>query len=193
VMHAMGMTTEPETTESRLQRIVADVEGISPLDRLVWPAETVAAPRYGKPKFGARALAYVIDLCVCFVPLFTSLLLFYIWTPLGMIATPAAILWAILYGFTKDGRKGGQSIGKELLDLMVVNITTNRPCTQGESALRQLDLCFLQMIPIVGWLVEPIVMLVSKDGRRLGDRAAKTQVIEVSEYRPRPPAAASGH
>ena len=156
---------------------------VSPLDRLEWPAEVGAVPHYSKPKFGARALAHVFDLCVCGVPLFVAFSLFSLWAPLGILATPAAILWAIYYGFIKDGREGGQSIGKKLLNLMVVNVTTNRPCTERESFLRQLDLCFLMAIPVLGWLVEPIVMIASKDGRRLGDRAAGTQVIEASEYR----------
>jgi uncharacterized RDD family membrane protein YckC len=96
----------------------------------------------------------------------------------------AAGLWAFIYSFVKDGREGGQSFGKEMLNLMVVNINTNQPCTMGESALRTLIWMLLSLIPIVGWLIEPIVALASDDGRRLGDRVANTQVIEVSAYRP---------
>lgn len=92
--------------------------------------------------------------------------------------------WALYYAFTKDGRGRGQSIGKKKLNLMVVNITTNKPCTRAESFLREIDVFFLQMFPIVGWLVEPIFIDTSDDGRRLGDRVANTQVIDVNDYRP---------
>jgi len=104
-------------------------------------------------------------------------------TALGVMAMICSFGWGIYYSFTKDGRERGQSIGKKKLNLMVVNITTNKPCTKGESFLRELDLFFLQMFPIVGWLVEPIFIVASDDGRRLGDRAADTQVIDVNDYR----------
>jgi uncharacterized RDD family membrane protein YckC len=44
------------------------------------------------------------------------------------------------------------------------------------------DPFFLNVIPILGQLVEPITVLTSDDGRRLGDRAAGTQVVDVSTY-----------
>lgn len=169
------------------RRMLAD---ISPLDKLAWPPEVAPAPRYAKASFRKRLGAHIADMVFSSLPILGSaiLMLFIgevaIIGVLGFIAMLASICWVIYYSFTKDGREGGQSVGKKWLDLMVVNVTTNRPCTKGESFIRQLDLFFLQMIPVVGWLVEPVVMLASKDGRRLGDRAANTQVIDVSEYRP---------
>ena len=177
--------------EVRRRHMLGDV---SPLDKLAWPAEVPEASRYSKVGFGKRVLAYIIDALYSGLPLIGCAMLtalgFAVAGNLGGIAA-AGILgmicslgWAIYYSFVKDGREGGQSVGKKALNLMVVNITTNEPCSKRESFTRQLDLFFLQMIPLVGWLVEPIVMLSSKDGRRIGDRAADTQVIEVSEYQP---------
>ena len=39
------------------------------------------------------------------------------------------------------------------------------------------------IIPFVGWLIEPIIVLADGYGRKLGDRAANTQVIEKLYYR----------
>jgi uncharacterized RDD family membrane protein YckC len=86
-------------------------------------------------------------------------------------------IWAIWYAFTKDGRENGQSIGKKAMGLMVVNLNTNLPCTRGKSALRAL----LWIIPYIS-LIDCIMVLVSDDGRRIGDYLANTQVIAVSSY-----------
>ena len=67
---------------------------------------------------------------------------------------------------------------------MVVNVTTNRPCSWRESATRTLTMVVLPLIPGIGFLIEPIVAVVTADGRRLGDRLAGTQVIEVGDYDP---------
>jgi uncharacterized RDD family membrane protein YckC len=104
--------------------------------------------------------------------------------PLALLASLAGV-WAIWYAFTKDGRAGGQSIGKKAMGLMVVHLPTNLPCTTRQSALRYLILVGLGLIPYVGWLVEPIVTLVAAGGRRLGDTVAGTQVIAAAELRPR--------
>ena len=64
---------------------------------------------------------------------------------------------------------------------MVVNLNTNLPCTRGKSALRAL----LWIIPYIGGLIsliDCIMVLVSDDGRRIGDYLANTQVIAVSSY-----------
>ena len=175
--------------ELRRRRMLGE---INPLDKLTWPAEVPEVPKYPKVRFGTRVWAHIIDSFVPGLWMIGFMILAGIGAAaganiiaiLGFIGIVASIFWGIYYSFTKDGRPGGQSIGKKKCGLMVVNITTNKPCSKGESALRQLDLFFLQMIPIVGWLVEPIVILASKDGRRLGDRMAGTQVIEVREYRP---------
>lgn len=157
------------------------------------PLAAVSAPgvrRYVKAPFGTRLLAYIIDgivsigtvaLAVATV-VFTNLPKDNRFAAFAVIA--AAVVWTFYYGFTKDGREGGQSIGKEMLNLMVVNTTTNAPCTTGESALRTLVLFAVNLVPIVGWLIEPIFALADPDGRRLGDRAANTQVIQTSDYVP---------
>jgi uncharacterized RDD family membrane protein YckC len=103
---------------------------------------------------------------------------------LGLV-TFAAGLWGLIYAFTKDGRPGGQSFGKKMMGLMVVHLQTNQPCDRGQSALRYLVMFLLNLVPYIGWLIEPIVLLSAAGGRRLGDSAAGTQVIEATAYRAR--------
>jgi uncharacterized RDD family membrane protein YckC len=93
------------------------------------------------------------------------------------------LLWAAYYGFVKDGQQRGQSIGKKRLGLMVVHLPTNAPCTRSQSALRQLVMAGTNLIPYLGWLVEPIAAMAADGGRRLGDQVAGTQVIAVESYR----------
>jgi uncharacterized RDD family membrane protein YckC len=110
-------------------------------------------------------------------------------TVVGVLLSVAAVagsIWALYYSFTKDGRPGGQSIGKKTMGLMVVHLQTNQPCTRGQSALRYLVLFLFNLVPYIGWLVEPIVTLSAAGGRRLGDSAAGTQVIKATDYRQRP-------
>jgi len=145
---------------------------------------------YVKANFGARLLAYLIDLLVSIAPV-TIISIFVAVSgminrqiAMSVILIVASALWAIWYSFTKDGREGGQSIGKDMMDLMVVHTETNTPCTMGQSALRALVLGAVNLIPVVGWLIEPVIAIAAEDGRRLGDRAAGTQVIPVSSYVP---------
>jgi uncharacterized RDD family membrane protein YckC len=147
---------------------------------------------YPKAPFGGRFVAYLLDSLIVLVGVLPwaavigagaagSTALAWIFGAVALATT----IWAIVYGFTKDGRPGGQSIGKKAMGLMVVHLPSNQPCTRGQSAVRYLVLFLCNAVPYVGWLVEPIVTLAAQGGRRLGDQAAGTQVIEASAYRAR--------
>lgn len=102
---------------------------------------------------------------------------------LSLILIIIGAIWSIWYSFTKDGRPGGQSIGKKSMGLMVISIENNQPCTKNKSAMRCLIILLLNIVPFVGWLIEPIMVLINEKGQRLGDMVAKTQVIEANVYR----------
>jgi len=106
----------------------------------------------------------------------------YGWYIFGILLIVGGIIWALTYNFIKDGIGKGQSYGKRAAGLMVVDLKDNTPCSKGKSALRNLIWTALNMIPYIGWLIEPIVVLANDKGRRLGDLAANTQVITVKEY-----------
>ncbi|HEY5405690.1 MAG TPA: RDD family protein [Ginsengibacter sp.] len=88
----------------------------------------------------------------------------------------------VVYGLIKDGLGQGQSWGKSPLDLMVVNLDNNTPCDKGKSFFRNFISALVSIIPFIGWLIEPIMVLATNDGRKLGDKAANTQVIDKKFY-----------
>jgi len=166
--------------------------GWSPPPRATGPVAGGPLRLYPRAPLGARFAAAFVDAVIGGGPVALALGLFAVtsdgdWTggvPAGLagVFTVGAALWALYYGFAKDGRPGGQSIGKKLLHLMVVHLPTNRPCTVTQSALRALVQAVLQLVPYVGWLVEPTAVVIASGGRRLGDQAAGTQVILASDY-----------
>jgi uncharacterized RDD family membrane protein YckC len=88
----------------------------------------------------------------------------------------------LVYSLIKDSLGNGQSWGKRPFSLMVVNLENNMPCSTGKSAGRNFISGLISIIPFVGWLIEPLMVLITIDGRKLGDMAADTQVIEVQQY-----------
>ena len=102
--------------------------------------------------------------------------------PVNVLLFLSSLVWAIYYTFTKDAHNEGRSIGKRAMKLMVVNVSTGRPCSTGESAMRALITGLVGLVPFIGWAIEPGFVLFAEDGRRLGDKAAGTQVIDRDAY-----------
>lgn len=88
----------------------------------------------------------------------------------------------IVYSLIKDGLGQGQSWGKKALNIMVINLDNNTPCDKGKSFFRNFISTLINIIPFIGWLIEPILILSTEDGRKLGDKAANTQVIEKNNF-----------
>lgn len=148
--------------------------------------------QYPKAPFGDRILASIIDgllLLVCYIPA----LLFFILglssiksysSPAGFLLFLSVVLYIIpsIFFLFLDGYRQGQGFGKKMFGLMVVYLPENKPCSKTQSFLRNLIGYLLTLIPFIGWVVELVVALIDKRGRRLGDRAALTQVIERIHY-----------
>ena len=99
------------------------------------------------------------------------------------IYIPALLLLIpFLYYFIKDWFNNGQSFGKKIMGLMVINVETNQTCTMGGSFLRCFILLLLSLPFGAGIFIESLYAMIQNEGRRLGDFAAKTQVIEFSDY-----------
>ena len=92
----------------------------------------------------------------------------------GIVLLSVGGLWMFVYAYIKDGLRGA-SLGKRVVGLMVVNLKDNQPARIGASILRALVLTFVSPI-------EAIMVLVDSRGQRLGDKAAKTQVIRMADY-----------
>lgn len=137
--------------------------------------------QFPKASLGDRFLASVVDSILVAVLVFVAALAFVMlqrsFGALSLLVAGPIFLYALFYLFTKDGRPGGKSIGKGLFGLKVVKIDTGEPIGRGDSAIRALVLQVTNLVPF-GGLVEPIFVLVAKDGRRLGDLAAGTQVVD---------------
>jgi uncharacterized RDD family membrane protein YckC len=88
----------------------------------------------------------------------------------GMLLLPA-ILFAILYVLFCDCLPGGQSTGKRMLGIAVVDQQSGRPCSPGQSFMRNL---LLGILGFFDW-----IFIVGEGRRRLGDIVAGTIVVEA--------------
>jgi uncharacterized RDD family membrane protein YckC len=88
---------------------------------------------------------------------------------------PFLILGAA-YLLLRDGVRG-QSVGKWLLGLVVINLERGRPATMSASVKRNIMLIVpganLAAVPL-----EILTLMRDVQGQRLGDRLAQTQVVE---------------
>jgi len=89
---------------------------------------------------------------------------------------------------------GGQSIGKKLLQLRAVHMPDGAPCDYGTSLLRNLPFIVPPLVmirPGIGWffgsviwlavfVVETLLVIADEGGQRIGDRLAKTTVIDLN-------------
>lgn len=161
--------------------------------------------RYPKVSFGSRLLAALLDALVGSAPLVVLGIAFGVVFSLAIgasvsdgdagrfgpgawaagLAMLVAAAWSLWYGFTKDGMGEGQSVGKRAMGLMVVHTPTDTPCTRGQSAVRALVWGGTNLVPGIGFLIEPLAAILDARGRRFGDRAADTQVVDAAEWRRR--------
>ncbi len=124
---------------------------------------------YDKADLGMRFLAFFIDLVICVA----------IFMVLDLVSGPLGAICATAYVLVRDGLFNGQSVGKKILKLRVVQVEEGRNANYLDSVVRNLTLA----IPFVGWfilsIVEGVFVLSDEDGIRLGDKLARTQVTPV--------------
>ncbi len=113
---------------------------------------------------------------------------------LGRLLPEVGSAVAIAYLLLGDGLLEGQSLGKKLAGLRVMNLKTRRPAGYRESALRNFPfalVAFFYVIPIIGWLLFPLgglfifafeayMTVTDRHGFRIGDVFADTQVVDAS-------------
>jgi RDD family len=127
---------------------------------------TALVSPYAKADARKRLLAAAVDLTAVGASWLTY------WTS-GSIAL---LLVGASYLIARDAIRG-QSVGKLLLGLVVIDVATGRPCGLKGSLWRNA----LFLVPganVVAVVLEAITTLRDPQGQRLGDRVAQTQVVE---------------
>lgn len=131
-----------------------------------------------KATFLERASAKFID--ITFALILASVL-----SPIG----PAA---GFVYSLIADGLMEGRSIGKFLVGIRVIDITTNAPCSIHKSILRNIPFGFavlMFIVPVIGLFlfifiglsviaVETYFLYTDLGSMRIGDTLADTIVIK---------------
>jgi uncharacterized RDD family membrane protein YckC len=116
-----------------------------------------------------RLLGQFIDGIVGGFPLFVAVLVMRMAESAGIFFLLAGFAWALFYYLFADGLNQGRSFAKVWLGMQVVDAASGRPCTFGQSFVRNLLLAFLGPID---W-----VFIFGERRQRLGDKAAGTIVI----------------
>jgi len=201
------LTIDPEQLTPEARQALAEETERRGLMQVQATEEIVTAPddeavdvkfHYPKAPVMDRFGAFMLDHAIGLGPLAVAggVAIMFRWqlqnSTTALINLAAGAAWALYYGLTKDARANGQSVGKKALDLMVVDVERNTPCVTGQSMGRGLILILLNAIPFIGWVIEPVAVVSSHDGRRIGDRAAGTQVIRRSDYVPNEPLLPNG-
>ena len=153
----------------------------------------------------ARWFAQLLDFFILFLPMFLvagifgggfNVPLFY---PGSTFMLSLMAIWIILYFPLQDGLNNGQSFGKRIMSMRVIDAQTGASCRYWKSIIRNL---FPFVILFGGFLVaamfEPLlgdavwvfalvgillfkidaIMILGTNRQRLGDKAAKTYVVK---------------
>jgi len=140
--------TEKEAIENE---VLKEIENIPPLASL-----------------GSRLIAQILD------ALFASFLIILPIMIFGKASIPGSsvgFFLFIVYLLFQDALPNGQSIGKRVMKIAVVNKTTGKSCKYTESIVRNALLLFIGFIDLLA--------LGSRYKQRLGDMLANTIVIRV--------------
>ena len=138
----------------------------------------ISAAEPGPASLGDRFLGQFIDGLIGAVGLMVMTGTSYLLGTLGGVGETLMVLGffggvflLVMYYLFADGLPGGQSLGKRVARTMTVDRRTGRPCSYGQSFLRNLSL----------WILGPIdwIFILGSNRQRLGDKLADTIVIEA--------------
>lgn len=118
-----------------------------------------------------RFMAQMADGFVAIAPLLVGALLLSgtLW---GAVFVIGGFIWIVAYLLLADGLSDGQSFGKRWFEMRVLDAETRRPCSFGQSFIRN----------VVLWALGPIdwLFIFGESRQRLGDRAAGTIVVPAA-------------
>ena len=119
-------------------------------------------------RLGGQVLDSIIALAaigVSAIPLVAS-------DAIGGVTLVGGLLFALFYILFADGFRDGQSYGKRIMKTAAVDATSGRPCSFGQSFVRNL---LLSILGVIDW-----VFIFGKRRQRLGDKAANTLVVNTA-------------
>jgi uncharacterized RDD family membrane protein YckC len=147
--------------------------------------------QFGLPLAGpvVRLLAWAVDSLLIFAGISAALRVLAVLQAINpdwyaAAATLAYFVISIGYGILFEWRWSGQTPGKRVMHLRVVDAQALK-LTFHQIAIRNL-LRFVDALPLL-YLVGGAAVLLSRDAQRLGDMAAGTAVIRKSEFQPLDP------
>jgi uncharacterized RDD family membrane protein YckC len=117
----------------------------------------------------ARLIGQVLDGLVAVAPLLVILVIQSLGEVTAGLFAIAWVAWVIFYFLLADGLPGGQSLGKRILNIRVVDAGSGEPCTFWQSFVRNL---LLSVLGPLDW-----IFIFGERHQRLGDKAAGTIVI----------------
>ena len=116
-----------------------------------------------------RLFAFILDLLIISTIISLLFLPTYEIKSIVLVELYSALMLTLL--LCKDCING-QSIGKRIMKIQVVDENSNQRVSNSREILRNIFVVF--------WIVEVIVLFISKD-KRIGDYVAKTKVIECNK------------
>ena len=117
----------------------------------------------------SRLLGQLVDGMVGLAPIILAVIISTFSDALGWLLLMAGFAWSLFYYLFADGLPGGQSFAKRWLGMKVLDADTRRPCSFGQSFVRNLLLAILGPID---W-----IFIFGPRHQRLGDKAAGTVVV----------------
>ena len=88
--------------------------------------------------------------------------------------------FGVSYTLFKDSLFHGKSLGKMIFGLLVIRVSDGKPCKVSQSILRN-TFFVIPGMNIVSLIFEVYFIINDKQGIRLGDKLAQTQVVEGKE------------
>ncbi len=121
---------------------------------------------------GSRYLAQIADQ---FAAILFGLIAIYVCDALGMKEVGIVLFWLTYLGYIlfNDGMKNGQSFGKKLLSIKVINKESAESCSYAESFMRNIT----TVIPFLAMI--DAFMIFGMKKQRMGDKIANTLVVNA--------------
>lgn len=117
-------------------------------------------------RYFGQVIDFVISIAIFLFPFYLAPVLGFEQEAVSLVS----FFSAILYFLFSDGLPNGQSLGKKILGISVISTKSGKYCSFTQSLFRNL------LTPVLGMI--DAVFILGKKRQRLGDKLAKTIVVE---------------